>query len=271
MKLWPTLFVLLISCTHQNYTFIREIPKEKIKICLIGDTGTNSKIQHAVTAELKKEDCDTLHFLGDIIYPKGLQNKDDKDFFTKFHDHYKDLGIKYLIMGNHDHRRSIGVWYEIARKYPDIFFPNSYYLLKLNSLCMVHLDTNYYQLFLKFGTGLRQHLWLNNLAPEMKDCSKKIVLTHHPFESRGKHHGPSSGLVRQFHKSNIIGKYDALISGHDHILSDEGVVDGTRLFISGAGGKPDKNEPAGYLVLSWSEASSTMEFEFRKIPWPFSG
>lgn len=266
MKFWPITLALLFSCSKQDFTYTKKISKAKIKICLIGDTGTNSPIQKKVAAQLKKENCDTLHFLGDIIYPKGINAVDDRDFFTKFYDHYKEIDPKYLIMGNHDHRSSIGVWLELAKKYPDIIYPHPYYLLKLNSLCMVHLDTNYYKLFLKFGKGIRQHLWLNDLASDMKDCSKKIVLAHHPYESRGKHHGTSSGLLRLFHKMNVIGKFDALISGHDHILSDEGMIEGTRMFISGAGGNPDKNEPAGYLVLWWDKINSSMEFHFRKIP-----
>lgn len=232
---------------------------------MIGDTGVNSRIQKNVAERLKLAKCDTTHFLGDIIYPQGLNSAKDPDFHKKFYDYYKDIGNKYLIMGNHDHRRSIGVWLNLAEKYPDIFFPHPYYLLKINSLCLIHLDTNYYKLFLKFGTGLRQHQWLNGLGDELKDCSKKVVLAHHPYESRGSHHGPSTGLMRWFHKFNVIGKFDALIAGHDHILSDEGTVEGTRLLISGAGGNPQKNEPAGFLVMTWDSKEKKMEFEFVKV------
>lgn len=264
MKLFP-LLLLFLGCSHENFTFSKQIPKEEIKICLIGDTGTGSTTQQKVAKELLKENCDTTHFLGDIIYPKGLSAVNDSDFNDKFYNFYKDLGPKYLIMGNHDHRRSIGVWMEIARKYPDVIFPHPYYFLKLNSLCMLHLDTNYYKLFLKFGTGFRQHLWLRSLDEDLKSCPKKVVIAHHPYESRGKHHGPSTGLMKWFHEANIIGKFDALIAGHEHILSDEGSVEGTRLLISGGGGNPQKGEPAGYLVMYWNEKTSEMKFEFRKI------
>lgn len=265
MKLWPILLILLSSCSKVNPTYNHSLQKDIIKLCMIGDTGVGSKIQKLVAERLKIEGCDTTHFLGDIIYPRGIDSPEDPDFHKKFYDYYKDIGKKYLIMGNHDHRKSVGVWLELAHKHPDIFFPHPYYLVKINSLCLVHIDTNYYKLFLKFGTGFRQHLWLNQLSDELNDCSKKVVLAHHPYESRGDHHGPSTGLMRWFHNSNIIGKFDALIAGHEHILSDEGIVDGTRLLISGAGGNPREDEPAGFLVLKWDSKKKKIAYDFVKV------
>lgn len=264
MKFFP-LLLLFLGCSQENFTLSRQIPKDEIKVCFIGDSGTGNKIQQMVADRLSSENCDTTHFLGDIIYPKGLSNVNDSNFQEKFNRFYKDLGPKYLIMGNHDHRKSIGVWMDISRKYPDIIYPHPYYLLKLNNLCMVHLDTNYYKLFLKFGTGFRQHLWLLSLDDELKSCSKKIVLAHHPYKSRGKHHGDSTGLLKWFHEANVIGKYDALIAGHEHILSDEGAAEGTRLLISGGGGNPSSGEPAGYLVMFWNKKTSEIKFEFKEV------
>lgn len=265
MKLFP-LLLLILGCSQENFTLSRHVPTDEIKICFIGDTGTGSKIQEMVADRLNSENCDTTHFLGDIIYPKGLSTVNDREFQDKFHHFYKNLVPKYLVMGNHDHRKSIGVWMDLARKYPDIIFPHPNYLLKLNNLCMVHLDSNYYKLFLKFGTGFRQHLWLGGLEDELKSCSKKVVIAHHPYKSSGKHHGDSTGLMKWFYEANVIGKFDALIAGHEHILSDEGTSDGTRLLVSGGGGNPQKGEPAGYLVMFWNETTSEMKFEFRKIP-----
>lgn len=36
---------------------------------------------------------------------------------------------------------------------------------------------------------------------------------------------------------------------HKHIISDEGTFDGTKLWVSGAGGALDKGESAGFLIL----------------------
>jgi tartrate-resistant acid phosphatase type 5 len=264
MKLF--LFFILsftISC-KADWVYQKDAPAEEVKLCFLGDTGFNSPLQKSVAEKLKLEGCHWVHFLGDIIYPKGLSSSDDPQFQERFWNYYKNLPQMFLIQGNHDSQGSITAWEEIAKKHNRIFFPHPYYLIKSHDVCIAHLDSNYFIRFLDFWKGLKEIMWLSSLQNELKDCPIRIALTHHPLESRGTHHGPASGVMKYFLESYIIGKYDYLISGHEHILSDEGEMSGTKMFISGGGGKPDKGEKAGFLVMKVKNRKIT-ETVFRYI------
>lgn len=262
--LLPFLFILF-GCQNKSISLQENFTEEDLKICVLGDTGKNSLVQKKVAHALSVEKCHTVHFLGDLVYPDGLTDASDARFESHFNHYYQDLHKIYLVMGNHDYRGSVSAWKEISKKRKNIHFPSEYYLLRMNGLCLVHLDTNFYKLPLHFGKGLFQWLWLNRIEEVSDSCQVKVALTHHPFESRGHHHGPSSGLARLFLWSEVIGTYDYLVSGHEHILSDEGVREGTRLLISGAGGIPDKGEKAGFLILHWNQSKNKMNYEFRNV------
>lgn len=53
----------------------------------------------------------------------------------------------------------------------------------------------------------------------------------------------------------MIGHFDYLISGHDHSFLDEGVIDNTRLLITGG--------DAGYLVMLTNLKSGSVTYEFK--------
>lgn len=270
MKLTFLFILVLLSSCAKDYRFKKTISDEKMKLCFIGDTGTKKEVQYKVAALLATEKCHSIHFLGDIIYPHGLTSSLDPQFREKFFDLYGPIANRdhnprlFMIMGNHDHRRSISHWVELSKKHPEIFFPNAYYLLQLNNnVCLVHLDTDYYKLLANLFTGLAQSKWLDQQRDILKDCKVKVALTHHPYNNSGKSHGPSSGWVRHFLKDNIIGKFDYLISGHEHHLSDEGIEKGTRLLISGAGGNTEKLKDGGYLVFEIEK--DQVDYKFRRL------
>lgn len=237
----------------------------------MGDTGFDLPVQKKVSKELEKEKCHSIHFLGDIIYPNGLETSRDPQFKKKFYDYYYHLTQKdegptlYLIMGNHDHKGSIYAWKEIAKKHDKIFFPHPYYLLKMNGVCLVHFDSDYYKLFLKFPLSFTQTDWIQRTNKELDSCEKKIALSHHPFDNSGGHHGPSKGWLRSFLRQNVIGKYDYLLSGHEHTLLDEGKKEGTHMLLSGAGGNPYKGKEAGFLVMTWNQKTKELSYSFRKF------
>jgi predicted phosphodiesterase len=270
MKNFIVLMLFLISaCATKKPTFQREIATNDFKLCFIGDTGINSPAQGKVAELLEKEKCHSIHFLGDIIYDDGLKDRHDKDFRKKFWNYYGQLTTKdhkpklNILLGNHDHKGSIDAWVQLSEKYPSIFFPYPYYLLKLNDVCMTHFDTDYYKRFTNYLMEISQNKWLNSIEQDLKSCRVRIALAHHSFKSRGKSHGDSTGNLKSQLKKHIIGKYDYFISGHDHILSDEGEVKKTRLLVSGAGGKHDKNESPGFLVMNFK--GYYVSYEFRKI------
>lgn len=243
------LALLLVSCSHKKWIYKKNLPETTTKLCFIGDVGVDSKTQEKVSEALKNEGCHWVHFLGDLVYPNGITSPKDPQFHQKFWKYYQELPQMFLILGNHDYRQDYHHWTKLSEKHPNLFFPNPYYLIKDKNICIVHLDTNYYKLFIHFAQASKQTSWLENLHPKMQSCKVKIALTHAPFKSRGKKHGEATGLVKDFLQEQIIGKFDYLISGHEHILSDEGVLKGTRMIISGAGGTPDLGEAAGYYVM----------------------
>lgn len=263
------LLLFFIGCSTTPKTHIVKKDSKELKLCFIGDTGSNDKNQKEVALKLKDENCDSVHFVGDIIYPHGIRNENDPQFKEKFFDYYKpvtETGKKpqlFMTMGNHDHRGSIRAWESLSKLHPVIFFPSPWYLVKMNDTCLTHIDTDYYRFFSNYFKRRDQINWLNNLDEELKDCKLKIALGHHPYNSSGKDHGDSNGDMRKILADTIIGKYDYYIAGHDHLLSDEGVVDGTRLLVSGAGGQRDY-KVGGYLVIEVKEKDSS--YFFRKLP-----
>jgi predicted phosphodiesterase len=261
--------IFLLSCAatpKQNYT--ASIESNPMKLCFIGDVGIDSPAQLKVSEMLLKETCDSIHFLGDIIYERGLKNHHDKNFIHKFWKYYEKITLTgkkpnlYMVMGNHDHKRSIDAWKKLSEKHPKIFFPHPYYFLKINDVCMTHIETDYFLMISNFASMMTELNWLKSL--DLKDCRIKIALGHHPYNSSGKDHGNSGFPLRNILKNHVIGKYDFYISGHEHILSDEGLDSETRLIISGAGGKVDPGYQNGFVVLTISENNKPV-YEFKKL------
>lgn len=267
MNLMPLLF--LIACATPEVNYKRPMPDKVTKLCFIGDTGSYDENQKKVADMLLAENCHSIHFLGDIIYERGLRNHHDKNFqkkFWKFYEPITKAGHKptlYMTMGNHDHHKSIAAWTKLAEKHPKIFYPHPFYFLRYDDVCMTHIDTDYFLFFTNYLQTFTQLGWLKSVNEELKDCRLKIALGHHPYNSSGKDHGNSGFPLRNILKNHVIGKYDYYISGHEHILADEGFESGTRLFISGAGGKVDPGYVNGFLVMTLS-GSEEPKVEFRK-------
>lgn len=251
---WIILVLALAGCAHNSPVVTENLGKNP-KLCFFGDSGTDWEIQIKVAKKLAEEKCDSLHVVGDVIYPVGLASADDPLFEKNFFKHYRPIleaapfpKIK-LVMGNHDHRGSLNSWMELAKRHPSIVFPYPYFLNRIGDICVVHLDSNFYRRFFDMWQGVGQSNWLRQLKEnELKTCRVKIAIAHHPYLSSGTHHGNSTGLGKYIYEQEVIGSFDWFIAGHDHILRDEGTVRGTRLIVTGAAGKPDPGEKGGYLV-----------------------
>jgi hypothetical protein len=62
-----------------------------------------------------------------------------------------------------------------------------------------------------------------------------MLITHYPYYSpTGR--DAWKGL-KLFYDKHIIGQFDVIMAGHEHLLSYDGVLKGTHNFISGSGGK----------------------------------
>lgn len=228
--------------------------------------GMGNETQKLVAEALKKERCHSIHMLGDLIYPSGIKSVNDIELQEKFLKYYLPITEEghnpslNLILGNHDHEGNPKAWEEVAKKYPKINYPSPYYLQNWSGLCLAHLESDYYQLLTDFFRAQGQQNWLTDQQKELKEkCAVTVALTHHPYKSQGPHHGNAKGRMKRFHEKYIIGKFDYLVSGHEHILSDEGTIDGTHLYISGAGGNFTEGEDVGFLVFEVSREMGKMK------------
>ena len=62
-----------------------------------------------------------------------------------------------------------------------------------------------------------------------------MLITHYPYYSpTGR--DAWKGL-KLFYDKHVIGQFDVIMAGHEHLLSYDGVLKGTHNFISGSGGK----------------------------------
>jgi predicted phosphodiesterase len=255
--------LFLFSCTDKLPQILEKT--ENVKLCFIGDVGEKNPVQERVAKALEQESCDSLFFLGDLVYPDGIVSLQDPQLKKNFLDTFETQTKKgYLILGNHDYRGLPHTWLEVSRQYPQFIFPHFYYFLRSSEFCIVALDTNLFKIVSFWPEAIHQWLWLRSIKEDLKTCKTKIAITHHPYHSRGSHHGPSTGLLKWFFELSVLGDFDFLISGHEHILSDEGVFSGTHQYVSGGGSTPDKNEAPGFLIMEYKTTDAPV-LTLRKI------
>lgn len=251
-------FLFVSSCSANGEWSGHTMQREK-KVCVVGDTGMGTKEQDKVADAMHNHGCTDILIAGDVIYPSGLISMNDKDFKLKFLDPYKTLFKKatfYPALGNHDYYGKQEVWLTIGESYPQIHFPHYWYKFVIGDTCFFAIDTNWYK--------IKMYKWLRSELKKNKGCRKKIVFGHHPYKSSGSH-GDANPARKLLMRYGFMGKADLYIAGHDHQLSDEGIVRGTRQLISGAGAKlrPLKKNPEwgvselGFVSLDLKEMTYT--------------
>ncbi len=232
--------------------------EETVKFCFTGDMGMDTSHQKAMAEALEREQCHRIFFLGDLIYPKGIKSIDDphlEEAFLKYYDpllnRNPNLYIN-LILGNHDHQGVPAAWKKISQINDRYFFPHYWYMIDYGGLCMVALDTSFYYYLSEVSETTQQTRYIQGLQKRLKECDVKIALTHHPFKGTGYDDWEgSSGALKMFLDTYVIGNFDIHLAGHVHAVADDGKDEGTRMLISGAGGETRGGNPPGYIVLNW--------------------
>lgn len=252
------LLFFLMSCSTPKVTYKESLPKKEMKYCFFGDSGNESSAQLAVAKALKGENCDRIFVLGDVIYQDGIKNQNDPELQKKFINIYNDLNTPFtLVMGNHDYEGSIKAWKKVSEKYSWIFYPNNYFLQKINDVCFIGLDSNLYNRPWHVTSAFKQMRWINSISKDLAQCRYRIALAHHPYVSLTR---PAEGFLKHFYEEKVVGKVNLLITGHDHVLQDLGQKDGTRFLISGAGGQHE--DLAGYLII---KISDQLSYQFKEV------
>jgi predicted phosphodiesterase len=210
--------------------------------CILGDTGAYSSQVNAMAKSMRESGCTQVRILGDLVYPAGLSSRDDPLFVERFERPFKpllDAGIPfYIVQGNHDYvQQAPEAWLEIAKARDDIFYPSPYYVEQWEDLCIFSLETTYWEKLYYPRERIEQSVWFNDVKEEYKQrCKFSIVFAHHPLRSPG-NHGDALWQLSMMLKWLVVGHVDLFIAGHEHILADAGVEDGTHMLISGSAAK----------------------------------
>jgi predicted phosphodiesterase len=252
--------------------------------CFIGDAGEVNPTQAVVVEALANSDCSVVWHLGDITQ-LGVQSINDPELQESFLTPFKpflDTEIPfYLTVGNHDYKGDPAVYLEVAKDYPSIYHPKNFYTKQFGKLCFFALDTTIFDKLYYFYKRGGQIRWLEEEVERLKDqCDFSIAVAHHPLFSSGDRDRANPQLAI-FLENYVFGTFDIYITGHNHVLADEGDHKKTLQLISATGALPggspletDKGkfniETPGYLKMTIDDNTARYEFvsaEDNEILW----
>ena len=279
IKSFRTLLLIISISVIQSIT-----SNESDIYCFVGDAGEVNPTQTMVVEALANSECSMVWHLGDITQ-LGVQSINDPElqdsFLTPFKPFLETEIPFYLTVGNHDYKGDPAVYLEVAKDYPSIYHPSNFYTKQFGKLCFFVLDTTIFDklyYFYKRGSQIR---WLAEEVERMKDqCEFSIAVAHHPLFSSGDRDRANPQLAI-FLENYVFGTFDIYITGHNHVLADEGDHKKTLQLISATGALPggspletDKGkfniETPGYLRMTIDGNTARYEFisaEDNEILW----
>ena len=231
------------------------LTEEESIYCFVGDAGEVNPTQSMVVKALANSDCTVVWHLGDITQ-LGVQSINDPELKESFLNPFKpflDTNIPfYLTVGNHDYKGDPTVYLEVAKEYPSIYHPSNFYTKRFGELCFFALDTTIFDKLYYFHKRGNQIRWLKDKVEELKGkCEFSIAVAHHPLFSSGDRDRANPQLAI-FLENYVFGTFDIYITGHNHVLADEGDHKKTRQLISATGalpgGSPSDTEPGKFNV-----------------------
>ena len=252
--------------------------------CFIGDAGEVNPTQAVVVEALANSDCSVVWHLGDITQ-LGVQSINDPElqesFLTPFKPFLETEIPFYLTVGNHDYKGDPAVYLEVAKDYPSINHPKNFYTKQFGKLCFFALDTTIFDKLYYFYKRGGQIRWLEEEVERLKDqCDFSIAVAHHPLFSSGDRDRANPQLAI-FLENYVFGTFDIYITGHNHVLADEGDHKKTLQLISATGALPGGSpletnkgkfniETPGYLKMTIDDNTARYEFvsaEDNEILW----
>ncbi|MET0556823.1 MAG: metallophosphoesterase [Vicinamibacteria bacterium] len=206
-----------------------------VKFALMGDTGTASKAQNEVGAQMgafhKKFPFSFVVMVGDNMY--GTQTS--RDFVTKFEQPYKDLiagGVTfYAALGNHD---------EPGQKNYKAFNMGGDRFYAFRASTSKHgRDVGEGAQFFALDSTYLDKTQLDWLEKQLAGAPKdewKIAFFHHPLYSSARKHGSSLDLRKVLEPMFVKYGVNLVLAGHDHVYERVKPQQGIHHFVSGAGG-----------------------------------
>ena len=270
------LFIVMVNTSVSS--------EESRIFCFVGDAGEVNPTQTMVVKALANSDCSLVWHLGDITQ-LGVQSIDDpelQDSFLKPFQPFLETEIPlYLTVGNHDYKGDPSVYLEVAKNYPSIFHPSNFYTKTFRELCFFALDTTIFDKLYYFYKRGNQIRWLEEEVRKLKDkCNFSIAVAHHPLYSSGDRDRANPQLAI-FLESYVFGIFDIYITGHNHVLADEGDHKNTLQLISATGALPGGSpkdtesgkfniETPGFLKMTIEKNTARYEFvsaEQNEVLW----
>ena len=242
----------------------------RVRLALIGDTGTGQEaqwqVQGALASACAARGCDAVVLLGDVLYPAGMET-DDPDIPDARIASYRHIAPVYVVLGNHEYGRGRAVanadrlvrW---AGSTHDVHLPSRSWNADFPGGTLIALDTQ--SVFINGVAG--QGPWLQ--AALDAEPGWRIVVGHHPMLSSGRHGSAgayegwswipwvSGRSLRQLFERHLCGRADLYVAGHDHHL-EVGEACGLTWVVSGAGATVRPLEQRGHTPLF---ASSELGF-----------
>jgi len=267
----PSALFLLTAITLAIALFCRLVAPASYRFIFLGDTGTGDENQLKVAQAVKEhcdkyKNCQAVFILGDVICDEGVESIDDPQFTTKFEEPYKDINLPfYIAYGNHDYLGCTDCYLQYSNISEKWKMPSPYYKLSFADLVS----------FLVINTeafNSQQQNWLKQKL-EKSHTPFKIVLGHKPLVTYETNYIKRNWPGKKELKNIVCQTADFYISGHAHLLEDNGILENcqVRQLISGGGGSTPRKiypphggefyfEGNGFLSLSVSEGK--IEYAF---------
>jgi predicted MPP superfamily phosphohydrolase len=206
-----------------------------VKFAVIGDTGTASRAQNEVGAQMAafhaKFPFSFVVMVGDNMY--GSQTA--RDFVAKFEQPYRDLLAKnvgfYAALGNHDEPGQKNYkQFNMAgdRYYAFRATPDGVGREVKSGVRFWALDSNY--------LDKAQIDWLEKELSGAGKDDWKIAFFHHPLYSSSSKHGSSLDLRKVLEPLFVQYGVSVVLAGHEHVYERIKPQQGITYFVSGAGG-----------------------------------
>ena len=235
---------------------------------LMGDTGTGAPQQYAVANQISAKcaqdnNCQAVFILGDVIYEFGLKNLDDPQFQTKFVKPYANINLPFFIAyGNHDYLGCLDCYLNLSQKDSKWHMPSRYYNQKFPDITFYMIDTE------NFDTIQQQ--WLSDSIVSAQ-TKWKIVLGHRPLKTAESTKVKEKWSGMDQLQSIICQTTDFYITGHAHVLEDQGNLPNCRThqLISGTGGSYPRTINKKYAGPFYSEENGFLSFQTDGNSWSY--